>query len=94
MDNTQEEDKTVFLNNDEANMIFRICTNHGVEADIANKIAIDVGEAYSRTLVGKVTSDFHSKFAQWSSGIITAVLGAATLAVAWFLDLINLGGGA
>ncbi len=87
-----EDSGTIFINNDEANQVYRICINNGCTPDQANQIAIDIGKAQSKTVKGKLEADFKKQFERWGSGIITAILGAGTALILWFLDLLHLGG--
>ena len=49
----EDDQTTLGYNNDEANQVFRICVEEGVEAETAKRIAVKISEAYARSWKGK-----------------------------------------
>lgn len=84
-----EDDKTIFLNSNDANKLHRICTRNGCTPDMADAIAIEWGAAEARSFTGQLEATLKNKFLHWSGGAFVAVLLGLG---AWFMDFIKVGG--
>lgn len=88
------EDTTVFLNDQEANRIYRICMRNGCTPEQADAIAIELGEVESQSFEGKIKKTITEKTLEFATTkLLPAFYGAIgvalTGAAVWFSGLIK-----
>lgn len=74
------DDKTVYYNSNDANLLYRICTKHGVTPEQAELIAQEYGAAEARSFEGQLKK----KMKEYAfKGIAGAVTLGGVAAASW-----------